>query len=343
MTNVLAQAKAYLKQVLGGDSSRVKSWPGAGQLPYYLQQRYTFSCSELLGVPCLFMVCRGQDGETPAVVSKHWLAVSAVYPDDVIYLVQTLGAFNRKRLIEHKVPFIVPGNQLYLPMQGIDLREYFRGSKKTENNWLSAAAQVLVLREVLDRGSAPSARNAKELAKLLGYSAMTLTRAIKELVDRKLATAELVGREKRLVFTKSKQDLWQGAKPYIRNPVKRRIWVAGLAYSSLLAKGEAKLAGESALANNTTLADPKNPVVAINASDWPGIKKIMRLEERAQRDDDCVELELWLYNPNLITLVDSVDPLSLWLSLSEVRDERIEIALDALIENTWSKQRWLRD
>jgi hypothetical protein len=29
-------------------------------------------------------------------------------------------------LIEQKVSFIVPGNQLYLPDLGLDLREYFR-------------------------------------------------------------------------------------------------------------------------------------------------------------------------------------------------------------------------
>ncbi len=28
--------------------------------------------------------------------------------------------------IAQKVPFIVPGNQLYLPDLGLDLREYFR-------------------------------------------------------------------------------------------------------------------------------------------------------------------------------------------------------------------------
>ncbi|MCK7468892.1 MAG: hypothetical protein MZU91_12730 [Desulfosudis oleivorans] len=44
----------------------------------------------------------------------------------VVYVTRTLASYERKRLIEQKVPFLVPGNQLYLPDLGIDLREYFR-------------------------------------------------------------------------------------------------------------------------------------------------------------------------------------------------------------------------
>jgi len=45
---------------------------------------------------------------------------------DLIYVRAQVTAYNRKRLIEQKVPFIVPGNQMYLPMLAIDLREHFR-------------------------------------------------------------------------------------------------------------------------------------------------------------------------------------------------------------------------
>ena len=55
-------------------------------------------------------------------------------------------------------------------------------------------------------------------------------------------------------------------------------------------------------------------------------------------------LEVWKYNP--ITLLDNclndkkvVDPISLYLSLKDNRDERIEIALDQILENLI----WLKD
>ncbi|MBC8490626.1 MAG: MarR family transcriptional regulator, partial [Bacteroidetes bacterium] len=47
-------------------------------------------------------------------------------------------------------------------------------------------------------------------------------------------------------------------------------------------------------------------------------------------------LEVWKYNPNTlaegITEESNVDPLSLFLSLRDMQDERIEMALDQIIE-----------
>jgi DNA-binding MarR family transcriptional regulator len=349
MNKQLEEAKTYLQEVLGivdkgeglGNEGRDywgEPWADASRLPFYLQDLYTFNRAEVLGKPCLLMMCRAANGETPAVVHKHWKVVSSRYSGDVIYVVEGVSSFNRKRLIEQRVPFLVPGNQLYLPMLGIDLREYFKQSKKSEKQWLSAAAQVLVLRELL--GSDTSALPAKELAFLLGYSAMTLTRAIKELVDRGLAMAEMVGREKHLAFSDHGHELWAKAKHYMHSPIKKCIWVAEHNYHQLVEGVKAKKAGESALAEYSMMADPKNRVIAINTSEWPGIKTLMKIDERDERDVDCIQIELWRYNPGGITTDESVDPLSLWLSLEYTKDERIEMARDELIENIWSKPQW---
>jgi DNA-binding transcriptional ArsR family regulator len=338
MNRQLKGASAYLQEVLGtggAENSWERPWLDSNQLPYFLQDQYTFSQAVVLGHDCLYMMCREESSETPAIVRKHWEMVNSKYPGDVIYLMETLTSFNRKRLIEQKVPFMVPGNQLYLPMFGVDLREHFKQAKKTKNKWISAAAQVLVLRQVL--GSDERALPAKELAVRLGYSPMTLTRAIKELVDKELATAEMVGKEKPLEFVFKTKELWQVAKPYIRNPVKQRVWVAEQGRSLLLNEGKAKIAGESALAGQTMIADPKNEVLAVSARDWPGFRKLLGLKERKERDVDCIQVELWRYSPGVLTEKSCVDPLSLWLSLFEHADERIEMALDVLIENVWSK------
>jgi DNA-binding MarR family transcriptional regulator len=338
MNKQLQEVKAYLQEVLGVIEERDywgEPWTDAKQLPFYLQNLYTFSQAEVLGKPCLLMICLASRGEPPAVVRKHWVAINDRYHGDVIYVVESVSSYNRKRLIEQRVPFIVPGNQLYIPMLGIDLRERFKQSQKPEKQWLSAAAQVLVLREILDLES--QALPGKELAELLGYSAMTLTRAIKELVDRELATAEMVGREKRLEFNHPKQELWQMAKPNLHNPIKKQVWVAKRGLNELINGAEAKIAGESALAKLTMIADPNNLILAVNASEWPGIKKLMDIEERDEKDFDSTEIQLWRYSPASTATDELVDPLSLWLSLENSTDERIEMARDDLLEQVWSR------
>jgi DNA-binding MarR family transcriptional regulator len=341
MNRQIQETKAYLQEVLGvveGRDNWGEPWSDAGQLPFYIQDLYTFNRAEVLGRPCLLMICRASTGETPAVVRKHWMTVSDRYYDDVIYVVGGISSYNRKRLIEQRVPFLVPGNQMYLPMLGIDFREHFKHSKKKEKPWLSAAAQVLVLREILGRDL--RALPAKELALSLGYSAMTLTRAIKELVNRELATAEMVGREKRLEFNVQNRELWQKAEPNLHSPVKKSVWVAQQCLTDLIEGAGAKIAGESALAEFTTIAHPKNQILAVNASEWPGIKKLMDIEQREERDFDCAQIQLWRYSPTGITNDALVDPLSLWLSFENTKDERLEMARDELLEKVWGQQSW---
>jgi len=329
MKNLVEVAKAYVNEVLGGITGG-QPWAEASSLPFFLQDLYLFNRTEIMGKPCLLMICRST-GETPAIVRKHWKGVTEHYAGDVIYVVETISSFNRKRLIDQKVPFIVPGNQLYLPMLGLDLREHFKLAQNTEQKPLNAVAQVLLLNYILGRYERPL--SAKELAEYLGYSAMTLTRAIKELVGKELATTEIVGRKKNLIFLLDSKELWRVARPYLQNPVKKRVWITQTVHAF-----PAHIAGESALAKMTMLTEPKQQIKAIYTNEWPGLKKLMRLEIQNEQDFDCIRLELWRYNPGLLTDDQTVDPLSLWLSLKDIKDERIDMALDEMINSVWSKK-----
>lgn len=61
---------------------------------------------------------------------------------DLATIAATLACCERKRLIEQKVPLLVPGNQLYLPDLGIDLREYFRKPPTAPDTARSPATQA---------------------------------------------------------------------------------------------------------------------------------------------------------------------------------------------------------
>jgi hypothetical protein len=69
----------------------------------------------------------------------------------VVYVAHTLASYERKRLVEQKVSFLVPRNQLYLPDQGIDLREYFRQPTRAAPAALSPATQAMLIAVVLRR------------------------------------------------------------------------------------------------------------------------------------------------------------------------------------------------
>ena len=60
------------------------------------------------------------------------------------------------------------------------------------------------------------------------------------------------------------------------------------------------------------------------------------------RLEDAIEVQIWRYKPSMQEKSQqgrpqTVDPLSLWLSMRDSADDRIQIALDELEENfVWS-------
>lgn len=357
---LLTEARSYLQDILGPEAigaaknnAWAKPWSGAESLPFYLQSPYTYYRTELFGQVCLLMLAQTPEGETPAVVRKHRQAVSKHFDGEVLYVIEAVSSYNRKRLIEQRVPFLVPGNQLYLPAMGVDLREYFKPGKQTEPAHLGAPAQAIVLREILLRDC--SGLPAKDLAKRLGYSPMTITRAINELTELQLATPEKVGKEKHLRFSATGRDLWEAVLPALQSPVSKRAWLVWRNKQNWEIGFDGLVAGESALAHYSSLADTGTKQWAIGQEAWSKLAKHAdvkilasqsagtAINERGQfsKERAVMEVEVWAYYPQSIMPDKAwVDPLSLWLSLAANNDERIEIARETLLEQVWNTLPW---
>lgn len=79
------------------------------------------------------------------------------------------------------------------------------------------------------------------------------------------------------------------------------------------------------------LSGPRELCFAITAEQWreallQGIQEIRGPEEGAY------QLEIWAYSPSMGVNSKTVDPLSLWLSLHDSNDDRVQMALDELQE-----------
>ena len=315
--NILTLLAQYIYDNIGISISPIH-WNEADLLPIYLHNAYDFSAVELLHRSCLLAIDKSRSEPSPAIVRKHMDQLHLRFEGDVVYVRFTLSPHNRKRLILHKVPFIVPGNQMYLPMLGIELREYFKNARSTPEK-LSRAAQVSLLHILLHDTTA--LYRPKDLAEVLGYSTMTMTRVFDELA--KLGEVRKEGRERRLRFTGDKKTVWEAARPHLTNPVKKRIYVASV-------KQLMPAAGLSALARQSSLAEPAVPVYAVDG----GASSILgSLPPGDPYDPDTIELELWHYDPVRFAQNGMVDPFSLYLSLQDSQDSRIEAALEEMMGN----------
>lgn len=270
------------------------------------------------------MLDAGNPEHTPAAIRKHIGLVKHGWDGDVVYVCPSLTAYNRKRLVEQKVPFIVPGNQMYLPTLGIDFREHFRRLHE-EPDTLSPSAQALLLHVMLRAGR--DALAPKGAAKLLEYSAMTMTRAFNELESTRLVEVSKRGKERQLRLVTTPQKTWRKAQDVLRSPVKRRLCIRRLTTPSL-----GFVAGLTALAECTMLAPPARPSLALSGKDWLSMRAQSVVAEIPHQDPEAMEIEVWSYSPALFTNGPLVDPLSLYLSLRDTDDERVEASLEELME-----------
>lgn len=299
----------------------------------YLKEGYRWQQALLEDRQCLFAEMNARNDFGIAQMDKHFHQVQQVVGLPVIAVFPELEAYNRKRLIERHIAFVVPGKQMYIPEFLIDLKEY-GGMTKKEHPRLTPMGQLLFLFHILDKLQSRAIENKtfKELAPMLGTNPMGITRAVENLKHHQLI--EVTGeKEKYIRFTTDKQQLWRLAKEkdILINPLLKRVYVdekpkgARLFYCNM-----------SALAEYTDMNPGTQDFFAIEKSIFYSLQKNKALTNiNEQEGKYCVEV--WKYNPETLAGVVTgqmqvVDPLSLYLSLEESTDERIEMALEQLIK-----------
>jgi hypothetical protein len=319
--------QAYLRETLG-IAPKLRRWPSATKLPYFLQDAFEVRELELLNHPILLAIDKQPSKHGLASVRSQLDKLRQLAGVPVVYVTGALASYERKRLIEQKVPFMVPGNQLYLPDLGIDLREYFRQRPAAPDTALSPATQAMLI-AVLLRKPWLAEWHPAEVVNDLGYTTMTLSRAVRELTGAGVAKLRTEGRTRWLHIDGTAADTWERAMPLLRSPVKRRFWAQRVPNWQ---PPRIRLAGLSALARCSMLAEPQWPTYAIGPAQW---KTAMQADVEALPEHlpGACEYEVWYYNPGLIPGSEMVDPLSLTLSLQSNADERVQLALDELKEH----------
>ena len=318
----------YLHETLGIRVA-IRAWSGARKLPYFLQEAFELYELSLHDRRMLLAVKRRKKAHALTTVRDHLEKLKAASGVPVIYVADSLASYERGRLIEQKVPFIVPGNQLYLPDLGIDLREYFRQRSRAAERMLSPATQVMLIKTLLEK-STQMAWQPTVIAAELGYTAMTVSRAVQELTGAGIATLDRRGTARWLRTDRPPAQTWEKAKPLLRSPVKREVWLKA---AERLNRKRVALAGLSALAGYSNLVEPAFPIYAMSVAQLKTLGA-EDLEELPEPLPGSCQMQVWTYAPILARNVkQAVDPLSLSLSFQEASDERIELALEELKEH----------
>lgn len=293
-------------------------------LPFFINDSYRFWRITLFNKTMIGMQPISDEKFTPAKLKNHTELVRNNLHQEVIVLELEMSAYNRQRLIVYKVPFIVPGNQMYLPELMIDLRDHFKAIRAT-SKYLSPSAQVVLIYIINNRinGTLTPGKLAEELK----YSNMTLTRAFDEIEAFELLESVTSGKERLLVMNKRREDLWQQALQYMKSPIKNKQFVR--IFNRQWERF--RISGLSALSRYTIISPQSLEELAISKNDFhDGVDK-RHFEKVHFKEEADAHLEVWNYSPRLnIEDKSLVDKYSLYLSLIGNKDERVEKALEDL-------------
>ena len=322
----MRMVEKYLTEILGFPV-RIEPLPLQEKtgLPFFIKRIYSFYKTNLLGHEIIFLEKRNDEKLTVDQLYKHGKMAEQAFNQPVVFVLPFIEAFNRKRLIKKRVAFVVPNKQLFIPHLLIDLREFRQFNSKRRDKLLPAA-QCLLFYHLLKENL--QSFNFKTIAEKLGYTQMTVTRVAKVLEENKLIVIE-GNKGKRINFDKDKKVLWQKALPFLQNPIKKVYFLENLPKTDSVYQSYF-----SALAYYTNLAEGSKKFFAVSQKDFQRLvgKKQIQIVSSSEAE---FYLEIWKYPPGILANDRIVDPLSLYLTLKDEEDERIQKALDNLLEQVW--------
>lgn len=305
-----------MKTDVFGLTINYKSWDKKQALPLYVAGNYEIDEAIVSNNRFIVMSPIGDLPTLPAM-KKHIEKIQKIDDVPVAFYLKNLSDFRRKGMLESNIPFMTE-KQVFLPFIGTLLMEEKNNALYKEKFMFST--QQLFLMYLYNRQNKLYVAN---VGKKLPYSAMTLSRAVKQLEASDLFLVYKDGVNKVIESKYDRRELFERAKPFLLDPVRKYGYIEKSRIDENMV-----LASESALAKNSMLNPSKLITYAIDEQKMD----INQMENELVDPNKQIRLELWGYDPKLFSDDNVADGLSVALSLREIVDERIEEAIDECIE-----------
>ena len=291
-------------------------WTYQDFLPAYIAGNYDFRAAYIASRRCIMLTPTGELATLPAL-KKQIEKIQQIDDMPVVLELAAVSYYRRKSLIENNIPFVTK-KQAFLPFIGTMLTEE-KESEKPAKKFVFSTQQLLLFYLYGKKRRL----YISEAGKKLPFTAMTLTRAVKQLEATDLFLVTKDGVNKVIESKYSRLELFEKAKTYLSTPVRK----AGYIDKTQIAENMV-LAGETALSEKTMLNPSR---VVTYACSEKSSEKIL-LEKELIDPDNQVKIELWAYDPKQFSDDNFADDLSVILSFEDTDDERLEEAVEKLQE-----------
>lgn len=285
---------------------------------------YKFYDGEFHGMPLLFAEPKGKVA-TPRCLSVTANNLTSLLQLPIVFLLPACPAYERQRLIDKDVYFVVSEKYVHLPM--LLANERVRKTKQAKT--LTPVAQYLLLYH-LQIGSIEEMA-ARDIEDKIPYSYASITLGLTCLEDLGLCKKVAEASKRKVIhFDMKGMNLWEQAQPFLVNPVEERIYCDGL-----LSDDSFPECGINALAHYTRLNPDPERTIMMSVKQLRNFKSSEALVRPNEFDGNII-IEAWKYPPVTATGVKAewVDRLSLAISLREDEDPRVEGEVERLINET---------
>lgn len=290
------------------------------KLPLSIVGNFELYDGQILGKNVLFAFINDGNIITPVQTKKQLDMIQRKTGMVTILVPGHLYSYNVSRLIVQKVNFVIPNKQMFIPSLLLDLTIVNIANEESKNDTITPLTQCLLLYHL--ETESLSGRTSYELADKLSVSYASINRALRWLVSKDLIKLEGV-KTKTLQIDLSDRELWNKALPLLVSPIEQFY------YTDALLDGQT-ISGVNALSSYTMLNEESRQCCAVSKKDFKALKII------ADKQFGQNEIQVWKYNPRMLSSTGVVDKLSLYLSLKDNEDERIQIELERLInEMPW--------
>lgn len=247
----------------------------------------------------------------PSQRSKISQRVEALTQTTAVFYFDNMPTYERDRLVNKGVYFLVSDKFAYLPTLLANRR---LGNNVISKHLLPPTQYLLLLH--LQQNSLDG-KSINDIAEITQYKYATIAKSIQQLNALGLVELRIeANRSKRLQFTLSNQELWKKAQKHLINPIKQVGYL-----SERLDEGF--IGGIDALSHYSMLVGEDVPTRIFT------VDEAKKLDLETFPIEDMQRIEVWKYPP--ITSDGYVDKLSLYLTLKDDTDPRVEKELEAII------------
>lgn len=293
------------------------------KIPFGLSGAYDYYQTEIYTTPFIIAgVGEDDDDMGPSVLAKQkevLVKQTGIVP---IFVFNRVPSYLFRRYTKYNLDIVVGNRQLFLPSIFLIVNQE-KPAPCIKADKMPALSQLAILyhleRENID------GTTMRALAEKLRTSYATVNRGVRWMKEKGLITIT-GGKEKQIYFNYHGKNLWEKALPYLESPIDFIVYTPELEITE-----NGFISEQNALAEYSLLMGGPYRI-AISKEEYKTLKK------KNIYWDPYGEagIEIWKYDPAILSSTDVVDRLSLYLILKDYEDDRVQIELENMMnEIVW--------